>query len=167
MYKHIGYVWPGMERIDIETAKSLIEKGIVYRLNDDNSESAVTDLSEFDPDGEYGIEFGDDFAFEEYFKSNVDDTGFVCFCHGTGDPYDLLSLALDLFDVSKICVSSGIRTSMEDLTVRVRTALDSDDEEQKWVIWRAVSDFINDMIPDGWIFGNYRNEGIDYGFVKK
>lgn len=168
MYKHIGYVWQGMKRIDIETAKSIIENGGgVYRLDSDNTEYEVSDLLELDPHADYGIEFWDDFTFEEYFKSNVDDSGFVCLCHGSEDPYDLLSVALDLFTVSRNCVSSGIRETMADLTERVRIVLDGSDEEQKWEMWRSVSTFINDIIPDGWMFGNYRNNGLDYGFVKK
>lgn len=168
MYKHIGYVWPGMQRIDAETARAIIESGgAVYELRDDNSEAEVSDLSDFDPDGAYGIECRDNFTFERYMESNADETDFVCLCHGTGDPCDLLSQALNLFEVSKVCVSYGIRATMNELTARVRTALDSVDEQQKWGIWRTVSAFINDIIPNGWIFGNYRNNGLDYGFVKK
>ncbi len=168
MYKHIGYVWPGMKRIDAETAKSILKKGgAVYELHNNNSEAEVSDLSDFDPDGTYGIEFRDGFTIENYLKSNVDETGFVCFSHGTNDLDDLLFLALELFEVSKISVGIGIRSSMDDLEIGIRAMLNCDDEKDKWKMWRTVSVFISDITPNGWIFGRYRNNGLDYGFVKK
>ena len=78
MNKHTGYVWAGMKHISVEEAKSILEgDGSVYRLYDDNTESLVDDLSELDPNGEYGIDFEDEVALETHYKPNADESGFV------------------------------------------------------------------------------------------
>ena len=41
------------------------------------TESLVDDLSELDPNGEYGIEFEDEVALETHYKPNADESGFV------------------------------------------------------------------------------------------
>lgn len=168
MSRYIGYVWPGMRRISYKKAEKLLRQGEdVYRLYDDNSESQVENLSELDRSDSYGVEFGDSFTFARYAKSNADSTGFVCFSHGTAEPEVLLELADEFFEVYRESVSESVKATIDRTRQYLRERTVPGDDDANMALWEEAAQRINDLIPDGWQFGNFRNSGMDYGFIRE
>ncbi len=168
MCKHIGYVWPGMCRISYAEAKELLSQGIpVFHLYDDNSEGEIRELDELNEDGQYGIEFGNSFTFERYVESNADNTGFTCFCHGTANPKILLELTEEFLDLYQhYAPNDSVEKNIQQTWEYIRNTKPDTDDAATCAVWQEVVRRINTLIPDGWQFGNFRNNGVDYGFIR-
>ena len=167
MYKYVGYVWPGMLRISVTEAKKLLKQGAsVYRLYLDNTEGAVTDVSEIVNDGEYGVECKE-FSFERYLASNQDNTGAVVFSHGTDSVDDLLELMKEFLECIRPSLREALQDALDMLVKRIDKYAESDDEQTKQCIWHCAETFLNGVTPMGWKFGAFANNGLDYVFVRK
>lgn len=167
MYKYVGYVWPGMLRVSVPEAKKLFRRGAaVYRLYIDNTEGAVSDISEIEEDGEYGVECKE-FSFDNYFASNQDTSGAVVFSHGTDDVDDLLVLMKEFLE----CIRPSLRESLQDaldmLVKRIDKYAGTDDIQTKQCVWRCAETFLNGVTPMGWKFGAFANNGLDYVFIRE
>lgn len=167
MYKHIGYVWPGMKRIPYEEAKEIVKSGgAVFRLYDNNAEGEVSDLSELTDEYPYGIEYCGCFTFEDYFSSNANEKGQILFSHGTEDVKDLLALAVDFFEVTKVTQGEDRQSALAVVEKCIETGIKHMKEPELSGLWLLSQMCIDAMIPDGWQFGRLEG-GIDYGFTKK
>lgn len=167
MYKHVGYVWPGMIRVSVPEARKLLRRGAaVYRLYPDNTEGAVTDTSEIEKDGEYGVECKE-FSFEHYLASNQDKSGVVVFSHGTDDVDDLLELMKEFLECIRPSLREAIQDALDMLLKRIDKYSESDDVQTKQCIWRCAETFLNGVTPMGWKFGAFANNGLDYVFIKE
>ncbi len=168
MYKHIGYVWPGMKRISLDEAKELFKLGAsVFRLYDNNAEGEVTEASELEENMDYGVEFGKHFTFEEYFGSNANADGVVVFSHGVDNATDLLALAVDFFEVSKVELKDTQRRVVVSLEKFIEYALLKLNDTEKEDAWDLVQYHISEIIPKEWKFGMLDSSGLDYGFSRK
>lgn len=167
MYKYVGYVWPGMLRVSVTEAKKLLRRGAaVYRLHLDNTESAVTEVSEIVKDGEYGVECKE-FSFEQYLASNQNDFGEVVFSHGTDSVDDLLELMKEFLECIRPSLREALQDALDILVRRIDKYNDSDDMQTKLCVWRCAETFLNGVTPMGWKFGAFANNGLDYVFVKE
>lgn len=167
MYKHVGYVWPGIIRVSVSEAKRLLRRGAaVYRLHSDNTEGVVTDVGELVKDGEYGVECKE-FSFEQYLASNQDASGAVVFSHGTDDVNDLLELMKEFLECIRPSLRQSIQDALDMLVKRIDKYANSDDVETKRCIWRCAETFINGVTPMGWKFGAFANNGLDFVFIKE
>ena len=166
MYKHVGYVWPGMLRVSTDEARILFGKGAaVYRLYSDNTEGAVSDIGEIEENGEYGVE-PKEFSFEEYLSANQD-KGFVYFSHGTDDVNDLLMLMKEFMECIRPSLREALKIALDTVLRRIDKYLDTDETETKQAVWRCCVVFINGVLPMGWEFGAFANDGLDYVFKKE
>ncbi len=166
MYKYVGYVWPGMLRISASEAKKLLRKGKeVYRLYLDNTEGAVTDISEIEKNGEYGVECKA-FSFDSYLASNQAPSGVVVFSHGTDDIDDLLVLMKEFLECIRPSLRESLQEALDMLVKRICKYVDSSDLPAKQCVWRCAEIFLNGVTPMGWKFGAYANNGLDYVFIK-
>jgi len=167
MYKHVGYVWPGMLRISVNEAKDIIQKGgTVYRLYSDNTEGAVEDIKELDTTAEYGVECAE-FSFKDYLNTNGDPNGLVYFSYGTDDLDDLLTLAKEFLECIRPSLRSSLQDALDSLIRRIDKYLPEDAEETKSCIWRCIQTFIDGVTPMGWKFGLYAGNETDYVFIKE
>lgn len=167
MYKHVGYVWPGMLRISVAEARRLVKKGAaVYRLHSDNTEGAVSDVSEIEKTGEYGVE-SKEFSFKKYLDANQDSSGLVYFSHGTDSVDDLLELMKEFLECIRPSLREAVQEALDALIRRIDKYADTDNESAKQCVWRCSEVFLNGVIPLGWQFGAFANDGIDYVFKKE
>lgn len=167
MYKYVGYVWPGMLRVSVTEAKKLLRRGAaVYRLHLDNTESAVTEVSEIVKDGEYGVECKE-FSFAQYLASNQDDSGAVVFSHGTDSVDDLLVLMKEFLECIRPSLRVALQEALDMIVRRIDKYADSDDMQTKECVWRCAETFLNGVTPMGWKFGAFANNGLDYVFIKE
>ena len=167
MYENVGYVWPGMLRVSVKEARQLFADGnIVYRLHLDNTESMITDVNEIDYDGEFGVECKK-FDFDNYFTANKDAFGMVTFSHGTDDIDDLLTLMKEFLECIKQSIYDAFKTKLETLIQEIDNYIDTKETDMKNRIWKEAEAFLNDIIPPGWRFGAFANNGLDYVFVKE
>ena len=167
MYKYVGYVWPGMLRVSVTEAKKLLRRGAaVYRLHLDNTESAVTEVSEIVKDGEYGVECKE-FSFAQYLASNQDDSGAVVFSHGTDSVDDLLALMKEFLECIRPSLRVALQEALDMIVRRIDKYTDSDDMLTKECVWRCAETFLNGVTPMGWKFGAFANNGLDYVFIKE
>ena len=167
MYKHVGYVWPGMLRVSIKEARELYSKGsTVYKLHLDNTESMITDISEIEEDGDYGVECKK-FSFDDYFTANKDSYGVVTFSHGTDDIDDLLTLMKEFLECIKQSTDDVFKSKLETLIKGIDNYIDTKETDRKSNIWKGAEAFLNDIIPPEWKFGAFANNGLDYVFVKE
>lgn len=166
MYKHVGYVWPGMLRVSVQEAKDIVAAGgAVYCLHTDNTEGMVDKVNEIVENEEYGIECRI-FSFKDYFECNANKDGHVLFSHGTEDPSDLLELAAEFLEYVRPDLRKTIQEAGDGMIRRIKAAIESGDETRMRATWNCVPCFINGIIPFGWKFGNFANNGLDYVFVK-
>lgn len=166
MYRYVGYVWPGMLRVSVNEAKKIVSAGgAVYSLHDDNTVAMIRQADEIRENEEYGIEC-ENFSFKDYFESNANKDGHVVFSHGTEDPSDLLELAAEFLKCVRPALRTTIQEAADGMIRRIKTALESGDEDRMKAAWNCVPCFINGIIPCGWKFGNFANNGLDYVFVK-
>ena len=167
MYKYVGYVWPGMLRVSIKEARELYSKGsTVYKLHLDNTESMITDISEIDDDGEFEVECNK-FDFDDYLTANKDSYGVVMFSHGTDDIDDLLTLMKEFLEYIKQSIDDALKSKLETLVQGIDNYIDTKETDMKSNIWKEAETFLNDIIPPGWKFGAFANNGLDYVFVKE
>ena len=167
MYKYVGYVWPGMLRVTARDAKQLFAEGvIIYRLHLDNTESMITDVNEIDNEGEFGVECKK-FDFDNYFTANKDAFGMVTFSHGTDDIDALLTLMKEFLECIKQSIDDAFKTKLETLIQELDNYIDTKENDRKSKIWKEAEAFLNDIIPPGWRFGTFANNGLDYVFVKE
>lgn len=158
---------PGMLRVSVTEAKKLLRRGAaVYRLHLDNTESAVTEVSEIVKDGEYGVECKE-FSFEQYLASNQNDFGEVVFSHGTDSVDDLLELMKEFLECIRPSLREALQDALDILVRRIDKYNDSDDMQTKLCVWRCAETFLNGVTPMGWKFGAFANNGLDYVFVKE
>lgn len=166
MYKQVGYVWPGMLRVSTEEARKLFNEGAaVYCLHTDNTEGAVSELDEIADCDDYGVEMKE-FSFEEYLSSNQYD-GKVYFSHGTDEVDDLLTLMKEFMECIRPSLRESLQDALDTVVRRIDKYLGTTQTDKKEAVWRCCVVFINGVLPMGWKFGAYENEGIDYVFVKE
>ncbi len=167
MYKYVGYVWSGMLRVTVEEARQLFAEGvIVYRLHLNNTESMISDVNEIDDNGEFGVECKK-FDFDKYFTANADSFGAVTFSHGTDDIDDLLTLMKEFLEYIKQSIDDALKSKLETLVQGIDNYIDTKETDMKSNIWKEAETFLNDIIPPGWKFGAFANNGLDYVFVKE
>lgn len=167
MYKHVGYVWPGMLRVSAAEARKLFRKGsVVYRLHPDNTEAAVTEISGIEKDGEYGVECKE-FSFEKYLDANQDSSGVVYFSRGTDNVDDLLMLMKEFLECIRPSLREALQDALDMTMSRIDKYLDTEEQQTKLCVWRCAETFLNGVTPIGWKFGPYANDGLDYVFVKE
>lgn len=167
MYKYVGYVWPGMLRVPVKEARQLFVEGVVvYRLHLNNTESMITDVNEIDDDGEFGVECKK-FDFDDYFTANKDTYGVVTFSHGTDDIDDLIILMKEFLECIKQSIDGVLKPKLVTLVQGIDNYIDTKETDMKSNIWKDAKAFLNDIIPPGWKFGAFTNNGLDYVFVKE
>ena len=167
MYKHVGYVWPGMLRVTVKEARRLFKEGsIVYRLHLDNTESMIADVNEIDDEGEFGVECKE-FDFDDYFTANKDAFGMVTFSHGTDDIDDLLTLMKEFLECIMQSIDDTLKPKLETIIQEIDNYIDTKETDIKSNIWKDVEVFLNDIIPPGWKFGEFANNGLDYVFIEE
>lgn len=165
MYKYVGYVWPGMLRVSAKEARKLFAEGVVvYRLHLNNTESMITDVNEID-DGEFGVECKK-FDFDNYFTANKDAYGVITFSHGTDDIDDLLTLMKEFLECIKQSIDDVFKPKLETIVQGIDNYIDTKETDMKSNIFKDAETFLNDIIPPGWKFGAFANNGLDYVFIK-
>ncbi len=169
MYSNIGYVYPGMVFISPEEARKQRKKGcIVYRLNDDNSESMLDKYEKIVDDKMYGYEVGE-FDFKRYLENREVD-GVVMFSKGQSSLNDLLMIATEWLIFSKN--GDGLRQTQKDGADMVINRSNEarglpEGSVAKRRTWELVVNYIDAIAPFGWKFGRYANNGEDYAFIKE
>lgn len=166
MKRKIGYVYPGMEFITPAEARKILEHGgVVFRLNDDNSEGMIDRSGEVEDTEQYGLEIAE-FNFDRYLKNRVDKNGEVLFSHGTDDLDDLLDLAEEFLVFAKTGLRKTECDGADMVIRRIKKCREPEHESLKKKTWDACVSYLNLISPFKWKFGNFSNGGLDYVFVK-